>query len=199
MFRPGIAQGILREGDALASPERAEDLIGVVCGLAVSVVRAQRQLMPHIVGAELQLKPIVIGVGTVRALADDAFAAIHAPQGTWNRWSRTGSYAGRARSFGKSAAIPAMYGFSLIDWNRLSRGFPHNAPRTPRRTGNLTLNSKRPPAGLLRTKVRRNAGLVERARIINAIRKIGSQGAAYRRAKGSQPGCLATGHRWKQP
>src|SRR5271170_3706605 len=65
----GVIERILREGVGSGAAERAENLAGVVGGLAKRVIGAQLQLVEKPRGAELELQPFVIGVGSIGAFA----------------------------------------------------------------------------------------------------------------------------------
>src|SRR5215470_4456311 len=88
-----LVRRILRKESAVAAGKRAEDLAHVVQILGVSVGSANGQLLEQVVGAELGLQSVVVGIRCVGTDPSYAAVAVHAPHG--NRGKRL---ARRARS-----------------------------------------------------------------------------------------------------
>src|SRR6266436_359416 len=68
----------LRESARAAGHTGPEDIINIVCGLAVSVVRTECQLMPELIRPKLKLQAVVVGDAGIRALPEDTFVTVDA-------------------------------------------------------------------------------------------------------------------------
>src|SRR6266478_279497 len=82
----------LRESARAAGYTGPEDIINIVCGLAVSVVRTECQLMPELI------RPTAWGT---------------------TAWPAGHGVSPAGMRFGNAAARPAISGFPLMDWYSL--------------------------------------------------------------------------------
>src|SRR5262249_11277778 len=86
-----IAQRVLGEGNRAAAQKAAEDLVGISESVAKRVGGPQGQLVLDGGAAQLELQTLVIGVGGVGALPDDAQVAVDATNCSGNhglvRWA----------------------------------------------------------------------------------------------------------------
>src|SRR5260370_34255482 len=80
----------LRESARAAGYTGPEDIINIVCGLAVSVVRTECQLMPELIRPKLKLQAVVVGDAGIRALAEDTFVTVDASDSLRSEERRVG-------------------------------------------------------------------------------------------------------------
>src|SRR5713226_8764665 len=88
MLRRGGVHLALGEGAGASGSACAENLTGVVGGLAECVGSVEVQLMPQLVATKIELQPVVVRVARVGPPANNALVAVHAADLRVNRLSR---------------------------------------------------------------------------------------------------------------
>src|SRR5580698_3528083 len=76
MFGSSKVNLALRESARATGQAGAEDLIHIVRGFAVRVIRTECQLMPELIRPKLKLQTVVVGDSGIRAVPEDAFIAV---------------------------------------------------------------------------------------------------------------------------
>jgi hypothetical protein len=152
-----------------------ENLCSIVGRFAKRISGLQRQLVPQLVPSKLQLQAVIIGIGRVRALANDPLVAIHTAKFwmtalSWSKYGRrrcTGIQSRRyqAREGSEQSIDPRI----PVDGLEEIRPTVPDVPGFEDCTGlELPLQTKRPLVRLLGPEIWRDARVVKGSRIKNS-------------------------------